>query len=63
MRLRRVHNALWFLCPILLYWVSRIWLLAKRGQLPGDPVAFAVRDPVSLLSGALMAGVILVAVH
>jgi 4-hydroxybenzoate polyprenyltransferase len=55
-------DALWFLCPILLYWISRIWLLAKRGELPGDPVAFAVRDPVSWASGALMAGVIALAV-
>jgi 4-hydroxybenzoate polyprenyltransferase len=55
-------DALWFLCPILLYWISRVWLLAKRGQLPGDPVAFAVRDTVSWVSGALMAGVIALAV-
>jgi 4-hydroxybenzoate polyprenyltransferase len=55
-------DALWFLCPILLYWISRIWLLAKRGELPGDPVAFAVRDPVSWASGALVAGVIALAV-
>jgi 4-hydroxybenzoate polyprenyltransferase len=55
-------EALWLLVPILLYWISRIWFLAKRGELPGDPVAFAVRDPVSWLSGALMGGVILLAV-
>lgn len=55
-------EVLWILCPILLYWISRIWLLATRGELPGDPVAFAVRDPVSWLAGALMAGVILLAV-
>lgn len=55
-------EGLWFLVPILLYWVSRIWFLAKRGELPGDPVAFAVRDRVSWISGALMALVILLAV-
>ena len=44
-------GALWFLVPLLLYWVSRIWFLAKRGELPGDPVAFAVRDRVSLVVG------------
>ena len=55
-------QGLWFLVPILLYWVSRIWFLAKRGELPGDPVAFAVRDRVSWISGALMAAVILVSV-
>lgn len=38
---------LWILCPILLYWVSRIWLLAARGQMHDDPVLFAVRDRAS----------------
>lgn len=52
--LYRTEEMLWFLCPILLYWISRIWFLAKRGDLPGDPVAFAVRDPVSWISGGLM---------
>ncbi len=60
--LYRTVDVLWFLSPILLYWISRIWLLAKRGELPGDPVAFAVRDPASWISGALMAGVIVAAV-
>ena len=54
--------ALWFLAPILLYWVSRIWFLAKRGELPGDPVEFAVRDRVSLAMATLMAGVLWVAI-
>ena len=59
--LYRHEWALWFVCPVLLYWISRIWFLARRGELPGDPVAFAVRDPVSWASGALMACVIALA--
>ncbi len=55
-------GALWFLAPLLLYWVSRIWFVAKRGELPGDPVAFAVRDRVSLVLGALVAAVLAVAI-
>jgi len=55
-------GALWFLVPLLLYWMSRIWFLAKRGELPGDPVAFAVRDRVSLITGALVALVLGIAV-
>jgi 4-hydroxybenzoate polyprenyltransferase len=47
-------GALWFLVPLLLYWASRIWFLARRGELPGDPVAFAVRDRVSFAVGALV---------
>jgi len=59
----RHAGALWFVVPVLLYWVSRIWFLAKRGELPGDPVAFAVRDRVSYALGALVALVIGVAIR
>lgn len=44
---------IWLSCPLLLFWVTRIWLLAHRGQLHSDPVVFAIRDKVSLLTGAL----------
>lgn len=40
-------DILWLLCPLLLYWVSRVWLLAARGQMHDDPVLFAVRDRAS----------------
>lgn len=35
------------LCPIVLYWLSRNWLLAHRGELKEDPVTLAIRDRVS----------------
>jgi 4-hydroxybenzoate polyprenyltransferase len=38
---------LWGLCPILLYWISRIWLAARRQELSDDPIVYAFRDPVS----------------
>ncbi len=44
---------LWLICPALLYWLSRTWLLAHRGQLHDDPIVFALRDSVSYLVGAL----------
>lgn len=45
---------LWLACPLLLYWISRLWLLATRRKLHDDPVIFAVTDPVSLATGALV---------
>jgi 4-hydroxybenzoate polyprenyltransferase/phosphoserine phosphatase len=43
------HSArLWLLVPIMIYWLSRVWLLASRGELDEDPVIFAIRDRVSL---------------
>lgn len=35
---------LWLLCPLLLYWVGRAWVLAHRGEMHDDPVVFAVTD-------------------
>jgi len=35
---------LWLACPLILYWVSRIWLLAHRGEVHDDPLMFAIRD-------------------
>ena len=40
---------LWAMLPLLLYWVSRTWLLAHRGQMHDDPIVFAIRDPPSYL--------------
>lgn len=44
-------NRLWFVVPLLVYWLNRIWLLASRGELDDDPVIFAIRDRISLAVG------------
>ncbi|MDX3908446.1 MAG: UbiA family prenyltransferase [Sphingobium sp.] len=46
-------HLLWFICLPLLYWINRIWMMARRGEVDGDPVAFAVRDPRSIAMGAV----------
>jgi 4-hydroxybenzoate polyprenyltransferase len=38
---------MWGACPLLLFWLSRVWLLAHRGQMYDDPIIFALRDKVS----------------
>lgn len=38
---------------VLLFWISWIWLKAFRGQMNEDPVIFAVKDKVSLMSGSI----------
>lgn len=35
---------LWALCPLLLYIIGRIWILARRGHIDDDPVVFAAKD-------------------
>jgi 4-hydroxybenzoate polyprenyltransferase len=49
---------MWLITPLLILWVSRVWLLASRGLLDEDPVVFALSDRMSLL---LCLGVALIA--
>lgn len=50
---------LFLLCPIVLYWLSRTWLQAHRGELKEDPVTLAIRDPVSY--GVALASLVAIA--
>ncbi len=52
---------LWLLVPLLLLWISRLWLLASRGELDEDPVVYAITDRRSLLMGVLLVLVVLLA--
>lgn len=55
-------QVLWLLCPVLLYWVSRVWMVAHRGAMNDDPVIFAVTDRVSQLVIALCGLILLWAI-
>jgi 4-hydroxybenzoate polyprenyltransferase/phosphoserine phosphatase len=48
------YEVIWFLCPLLLYWISHLWLMAHRGRMPDDPVVFAISDRVSRILMLLM---------
>ncbi len=52
-RLYKYPMLLLLMCPLLLFWVSRAWLIAHRGRMHDDPVVFALKDGVSYLIGAL----------
>lgn len=54
-RLYHHPQLIWLACPLLLFWVSRVWLLAHRGLMHEDPIIFAIRDRVSLLIAGLLA--------
>ena len=45
---------LWLLTPVLIWWLSRVWLRASRGQMHEDPVVFALTDRPSLLAGIVI---------
>jgi 4-hydroxybenzoate polyprenyltransferase/phosphoserine phosphatase len=53
--LYRHPQVLWLACPLLLYWISRIWLLAARDLVHDDPILFTLRDRPSWLVAILLA--------
>lgn len=48
-KLYHTPQVLWMLCPLLIYWVTRIWFLAKRGMVHHDPIVFALMDARSYI--------------
>jgi 4-hydroxybenzoate polyprenyltransferase len=58
----RHPDFLWLVCPLLLYWISRVWFLTSRHLMEEDPVVFAVTDRRSWVIGALAAGIVLAAI-
>ena len=60
-QLYRSPKVLWLLCPLLIYWISRIWFLGSRGQVDHDPVVFALFDWRSYIVGAMSAATIALA--
>ena len=47
--LYRTPQIIWLACPLMLYWISRTWLITHRGAMNDDPVLFAIKDRVSHL--------------
>jgi 4-hydroxybenzoate polyprenyltransferase len=52
---------LWILCPMVLYWICRIWMLAHRGEMNEDPILFTIRDPLTYWLGMAAFVILLVA--
>jgi 4-hydroxybenzoate polyprenyltransferase len=46
-------QVIWLACPMLLFWITRTWMLTHRGHMHDDPVVFAIRDRTSLIIGIL----------
>jgi 4-hydroxybenzoate polyprenyltransferase len=54
-------DRLWFAIPFLIYWLSRVQLLAARGELHDDPIIFAVRDGPTWIALTCTAAVVVTA--
>jgi hypothetical protein len=55
-------KVIWTLCVLMLYWISRVWMLAQRGLMHDDPVVFALKDRQSVAIGLLAAIAVFLAV-
>jgi hypothetical protein len=53
---------LWLVVPFMILWLSRVWLIASRGELNEDPVVFALTDRMSLLIGLSVLIIVLLAI-
>ncbi|SIT43588.1 UbiA prenyltransferase [Paraburkholderia piptadeniae] len=60
--LYRHPKALWVMFALTLFWVSRIWMIAFRGQMHDDPIVFAFKDKVSCAVIGLCATTMLLAI-
>lgn len=58
--LYRSPIVLWLLVPLLIYWITRAWLLAHRGTANEDPVVFATEDAVTYLVGLLVLAILVI---
>jgi 4-hydroxybenzoate polyprenyltransferase len=54
-------SLLLLLCPLMFYWLSRVWILTFRGRLKEDPILFAVHDRTSYLVSLCLVGIVLAA--
>jgi 4-hydroxybenzoate polyprenyltransferase len=60
--LYRQPKLIWLLCVLMLYWISRVWMKAQRGEMHDDPVVFALKDRNSLIVGILAVATVVLAV-
>jgi 4-hydroxybenzoate polyprenyltransferase/phosphoserine phosphatase len=56
-KLYRTPEFVWGAVPVMLFWVSWMWMRAHRGEMHDDPLVFAVKDKASLLAGVTFAAV------
>jgi 4-hydroxybenzoate polyprenyltransferase/phosphoserine phosphatase len=59
--LYRRPEVIWLACPLVLSWITRVWMLTHRGEMHEDPLVFATKDWKSLTTGVLFAATLILA--
>ena len=52
-------EALWGVCAVLLYWITRTVMVAHRGHMHDDPVVYAAKDRISQMCLLIILGFVL----
>lgn len=53
-------QVLWLICPLLMFWIYRAWMWAKREKIDDDPVVFALKDRISLVTVFLTGSLVII---
>jgi 4-hydroxybenzoate polyprenyltransferase len=56
--LYKAPEFVWGAVPVVLFWISWMWMQAHRGKMHDDPLEFAIKDKASWLAGAVFAIVV-----
>lgn len=58
--LYRIPELIWGTVPVMLFWVSWMWIKAHRGEMHDDPLVFAIKDKASLAAGVMFAAILVI---
>jgi 4-hydroxybenzoate polyprenyltransferase/phosphoserine phosphatase len=61
--LYKVTFPLWLICPLIMYWITRLWFIAHRNELHEDPIVFALHDRISWLIGTMILALAILATY
>ena len=61
-RLQYRHpEIIWLICPLVLYWINKLWLNSQRRQIFDEPIVWAIRNRVSRGIAITSVGLLLLA--
>jgi 4-hydroxybenzoate polyprenyltransferase len=60
LELYRTPEVMWGTVPVMLFWLSWMWMQAHRGKMHDDPLVFAVKDKASIAAGIAFAAVLVI---
>ncbi|MEP6779845.1 MAG: hypothetical protein ABJC26_08150, partial [Gemmatimonadaceae bacterium] len=43
----RHPEVIWLICPLVLYWINKLWLNSQRREIYDEPIVWAIRNRVS----------------